>query len=136
MTKRFVSDDGINLSGIEVVKVDWKKDKSGKYDMLEVPNSTEVIPCDAAFLAIGFLHGQKEGLLTQLGVAIDEKGNVEAKNYATSKPKVFAAGDMRRGQSLVVWAIAEGRECAKVVHDSLSKDQTKKKVVTHNAYAL
>lgn len=136
LTKRFVSEDGINLSGIEIVKVDWQKHESGKYNMTEVPNSTEVIPCDVAFLAIGFLHGKKEGLLSQLGVDIDQNGNVKTKNYATSKRNVFAAGDMRRGQSLVVWAIAEGRECAKEIDAHLTNAKTRKKVVTHNAYAL
>jgi glutamate synthase (NADPH/NADH) small chain len=74
-----------------------------------------VIPCELALLAMGFLHPQHGGMLDQLGVAIDERGNVKANNYQTSVPNVFAAGDMRRGQSLVVWAISEGREAARAL---------------------
>jgi glutamate synthase (NADPH/NADH) small chain len=90
------------------------------------------IPCELALLAMGFVHPQHEGLLTQTGIETDERGNVKAteKNYQTSIPKIFSAGDMRRGQSLVVWAISEGRECARKVDEYLmgysvleSKDQ-------------
>jgi len=120
LTKRFVSDDGINLSGIEIVKVEWKVDEDGKNTMVEVEGSKKIIPCDHAFLAIGFLYPQKEGLLEQLGVKLDKRGNVKAQNYKTSIANIYAAGDMRRGQSLVVWAIAEGRGAAKSVHADLS----------------
>ncbi len=70
---------------------------------------------------MGFVHPQHEGLLLQAGIEIDEKGNVKAdeKNYQTNIPKIFTAGDMRRGQSLVVWAISEGRECARKVDEYL-----------------
>lgn len=136
LTKRFVSNDGIHLSGIEIVKVEWSKDKDGRYKMTENEGEVEVIPCEKAFLAIGFLHGRREGLLTQLGVEIDQKGNVATKNYATSVPKVFAAGDMRRGQSLVVWAIAEGRECAAEVNKFLSNIYLEKNKTNDFAYAV
>jgi glutamate synthase (NADPH) small chain len=88
--------------------------------MIERPDSEREIPCEMAFLAAGFLHPQHEGLLNQLEITLDGRGNVADKNYQTNVPKVFAAGDMRRGQSLVVWAISEGRECARSVDDFLT----------------
>ncbi len=136
LTKRFVSEDGVNLSGIETVKVEWVKDENGKYQLTELEGTTQVLSCQKAFLAIGFLHGKREGLLTDLGVNIDQRGNVITKKYATSVPNVFAAGDMRRGQSLVVWAIAEGRECAKVVNAYLSTSVAGKYEIEANAYSL
>src|SRR5206468_4568470 len=83
--------------------------------------SEREIPCELALLAMGFVHPQHEGLLNELGVERDERGNVRAseKAYQTSIAKIFTAGDMRRGQSLVVWAISEGRECAKKVDEFL-----------------
>lgn len=120
LTKRFVSDDGVNVSGIETVRLDWRQDPSGKYRMMELAGTEKIIPCQKAFLAIGFLHGEKEGLLTQLGVDFDAQGNVKTNNYLTSEPNIYAAGDMRRGQSLVVWAINEGRECARALDSQLS----------------
>jgi len=119
LTKRFISEDGENLSGIEVVSVQWKKNEAGKNEMIEIPDTQKIIPCDVAFLAIGFVHPQLEGLLKELGLVLDPRSNVHTLNYQTSLEKVFAAGDMRRGQSLVVWAIAEGREAAKSVDEFL-----------------
>ena len=77
--------------------------------------------CDNLFIAAGFLYPQKEGMIEQLGVQLDARGNVQTQNYQTNIPHVFAAGDMRRGQSLVVWAIKEGREAAKAVDKYLSE---------------
>jgi len=119
MTKAFLSDDGVNLSGIEVVEVQWATDESGKRSLTEREGSSRIIPCDYAFLAMGFLHPQKAGLLEELNVMLDPRGNVDASNYKTSVGNVFVAGDMRRGQSLVVWAISEGRECARAVDSYL-----------------
>lgn len=83
--------------------------------------SEREIPCELALLAMGFLYPQKEGMLDQLGVETTGVGNVRAseRSYQTTISKVFAAGDMRRGQSLVVWAISEGRECARKVDEYL-----------------
>lgn len=121
LTKRFVSEDGVNLSGIELVDIEWKPGEDGKNTIIEVAGSKRIIPCDVAFLAIGFLHAQKEGLIDQLGVKLDKRGNVKAQNYKTSIPNIYAAGDMRRGQSLVVWAIAEGRSAAESLHNDFGE---------------
>jgi len=85
--------------------------------MVEIPNSEQTIPCELVLIAAGFLHPEKEGILNQLGITLDEKGNVKTEdNMDTNKKGIFAAGDMRMGQSLVVWAIAEGRKVAEKVH--------------------
>jgi glutamate synthase (NADPH/NADH) small chain len=88
--------------------------------MKEIPGSEFTIPAQLVLLAMGYVHPVHEGVIEQLGVAKDPRGNVRAPTdgpgaYATSVPKVFAAGDMRRGQSLIVWAIREGRQCAREV---------------------
>ena len=120
LTKKFISADGINLSGLEIVKVKWDKDFDGKFKMIEIEGTTEIIPCDIVFLAMGFVHPIKEGMLENLKLELDERGNVKTNDFKTSCEKIFSAGDMRRGQSLVVWAIAEGRDCAKEVKDFLN----------------
>jgi glutamate synthase (NADPH/NADH) small chain len=116
-TKEFVGDANGNLTGLKVVDVEFDAPSApGQFPkMNEVAGSERVIPCELALLAAGFLHPQPKGMLQQLGVELDERGNVKANNYQTSVAKVFAAGDMRRGQSLVVWAISEGREAARAV---------------------
>jgi glutamate synthase (NADPH) small chain len=111
--------------------------------MTEIAGSEREIPCEMAFLAAGFLHPQHEGLLNQLNITLDGRGNISDKNYHTNVPKVFAAGDMRRGQSLVVWAISEGRECARSVDDFLTdgnsalemKDASQSKLILAHAFA-
>ena len=110
MTKKFVGKNG-KLSGLKVVETEFS---GGKFK--EDPKSERIIPCELALIAAGFVHPQKEGLLEQLKVELDQRGNVLAKDYKTSADKVFVAGDMRRGQSLVVWAIAEGRKAAEAVN--------------------
>jgi len=121
-TKEFVGDENGNLKALKIVSLEWKftdDDKPAKF--VEVEGSETEIPCELALLAMGFLHPQYEGLLEQLEIELDERGNVRAseKNYHTNISKIFAAGDMRRGQSLVVWAISEGRECARKVDEYL-----------------
>jgi glutamate synthase (NADPH/NADH) small chain len=102
-------------------RVEWKKDPAtGQMKMQEVPGSEFELPADLVLLAMGFVGPVHEGLLNELGVEYDARGNVKATTegagcYRTSVDKVFAAGDMRRGQSLVVWAIREGRQCAREV---------------------
>lgn len=112
LTKAFVSEDGENLSGLKVVDVKWQQVENGQMQMQEMEGTERIIPCDLVFLAMGFVHPQHEGLLQQLEIQLTKRGNVEDNNYQTNLDKVFTAGDMRRGQSLVVWAISEGREAA------------------------
>lgn len=122
-TKEFLGDSDGNLRALKVVDVSWETDFLGRpVKFQEVEGSERELPCQLAFLAMGFLHPQKEGLLDQLGVELDARGNVKASEgaYQTSVARVFAAGDMRRGQSLVVWAISEGREAARRVDLFLS----------------
>lgn len=113
-TKEFMGDENGNLKAIKIVDVEWVLD-NGKMKMKDVEGSEREIACDLALLAAGFLHPQQEGLLNELDIEFDQRGNVQAHNYQTANEKVFAAGDMRRGQSLVVWAIMEGREAARAV---------------------
>jgi glutamate synthase (NADPH) small chain len=106
------------LRALKIVDLEWKVGEDGRASQfVERPGSEREIPCELALLAMGFLHPQHEGLLNELDLEKDERGNVKAteKDYQTNIAKVFAAGDMRRGQSLVVWAISEGRECARKV---------------------
>jgi glutamate synthase (NADPH/NADH) small chain len=116
-TKAFLGDDKGNLRAAQIADVRWETDPAtGRNGLVEVEGTLREIPCQLAFLAVGFLHPLHQGMLEQLGVELDERGNVRANGaYQTSREKVFAAGDMRRGQSLVVWAISEGREAARCV---------------------
>ena len=121
-TKAFLADENGKLRALTIVDLEWKLTEPGKpAQYVEIAGSEREIPCELALLAMGFVHPQHIGLLDQLGVDLDQRGNVKAtdKNYQTSINKVFTAGDMRRGQSLVVWAISEGRECAKKVDEFL-----------------
>jgi glutamate synthase (NADPH/NADH) small chain len=121
LTSRFYSKDGINVSGVELVNVEWTAGPEGNNQMVPIEESRRTLICDHVFLAIGFSNPQKKGLLDQLGVKLDERGNVHYDDYKTSRDKVYVAGDMRRGQSLVVWAIAEGRSAAEVLHHDSQK---------------
>jgi len=123
-TKEFIGDKKGNLKALKVVDLEWKVTEDGKpAEFVEKPGSERELPCELALLAMGFVHPQHDGLLNELGVDLDSRGNVRAseKEYKTSINKVFVAGDMRRGQSLVVWAISEGRECARKVDEFLNE---------------
>jgi glutamate synthase (NADPH/NADH) small chain len=118
-TKRFEGEGG-RLTRLTACHVEWVRDDKGAMTMREVPGSEFTIPADLVLLAMGYVHPVHAGLIEALGVQKAGRGNVKATTdgegcYATSVPKVFAAGDMRRGQSLVVWAIREGRQCAREV---------------------
>ncbi len=117
-TKAFTGKDG-KVTGLKAVRVEWKEGK-----MVEVPGSEWEMKADLVLLAMGFLGPVQGGMLEQFGVEKDARSNVKAdtegaRAYATSVTKVFTAGDMRRGQSLVVWAIREGRQCARAVDEFL-----------------
>ncbi|HWI25572.1 MAG TPA: glutamate synthase subunit beta [Stellaceae bacterium] len=118
-TKRFVEKDG-RVSGLEAARVEWVSE-NGRMAMRELPGSQFTIKTDLVLLAMGFVHPVHGGAVAGIGVELDPRGNVKAtdRDYATSVPKVFAAGDTRRGQSLVVWAIREGRQCARAVDEFL-----------------
>jgi glutamate synthase (NADPH/NADH) small chain len=136
-TKEFLGDGSGNLRAALVVDLEWETDALGRpINFKEVEGSQREIPCELVTLAMGFLHPQFDGLLQQLGIVLDERGNVKATegSYQTNASKYFAAGDMRRGQSLVVWAISEGRECARKVDEFLMGStvlESKEAVYTH-----
>jgi glutamate synthase (NADPH/NADH) small chain len=121
-TKEFIGDGKGNLKALKIVDLEWKIVDGRPASFVEVAGSERELPCELALLAMGFMHPQQEGLISNLGVELDERGNVKAseKEYRTSISKVFTAGDMRRGQSLVVWAISEGREAARKVDEFLN----------------
>jgi glutamate synthase (NADPH/NADH) small chain len=120
LSKRFLDDGEGNVAGVETVRVEWQRDADGKWQMSEVPGSEEIFEADLVFLAMGFL-GPEDTLAEQLGLERDPRSNFKAEygKYATSTEGVFAAGDCRRGQSLVVWGIAEGRGAARAVDQYL-----------------
>lgn len=116
LTKEFIGDDNGNVKSLKIADIEWLQKEDGSKSFKEVEGSEREIPCDLALLAIGFL-GPDKPLIEKFGVETDPRSNAKAtlKDYKTSVEGVFAAGDIRRGQSLVVWAISEGRECAKNV---------------------
>jgi glutamate synthase (NADPH/NADH) small chain len=116
LTKRAIGEDG-RLTALECVRVDWSMGEDGRMRMGEVAGSEFELKADLVLLAMGFLGPRREAMIEQAGVELDPRGNVKANvvDYRTTTPKVFACGDMRRGQSLVVWAIREGRQCARAV---------------------
>jgi glutamate synthase (NADPH/NADH) small chain len=120
LAKRAVGSNG-KLEALECVRVDWVKGDDGRMRMGEIPGSEFMLRADLVLLAMGFLGPHPGPLLDQAGVDLDPRGNVKATmtDYRTSAPKVFSCGDMRRGQSLVVWAIREGRQCARSVDEFL-----------------
>lgn len=124
-TKEFIKDENGNLCGVKIAKVESFVNEDGRLGFREVEGSEEIIKVDFVFLAIGFLHPYFEGLLENSKVELDGRGNVSANviDFKTSAPKYFAAGDVRRGQSLVVWAISEGRNAAKAIHKYLRKNK-------------
>jgi len=119
-TKRAIGENG-KVTALECVRVDWQIGDGGQMKLVEVPGSEFTLKADLVLLAMGFVGPKKAGLVEQSGVELDARGNVKAPltNYQTSKSKIFSCGDMRRGQSLVVWAIREGRQCARGVDQFL-----------------
>ena len=125
LTKRVIGLSG-KVEALECVRVEWAKGADGRMTMQEVPGSQFQLKADLVLLAMGFLGPNKPGMLEQARVALDARGTVQANtdDYRSSVAKVFAAGDMRRGQSLVVWAIREGRQCARAVDEFLMGSST------------
>ena len=114
LSKAFIGNEKGELTGLKVVEIEWKT-VDGKPQFVEMPETEHIIPCELALLAMGFLFPDKTGIMEELNIEQDERGNIKTTNYQTANAKVFSAGDMRRGQSLVVWAISEGREAARAV---------------------
>lgn len=133
-TTAFLGDERGNLRALRVAELDYDNLVNGRPS---VRKEVE-IPCELALLAMGFLYPQPEGLLTELGIDLDERKNVKATEnaYQTNISKVFSAGDMRRGQSLVVWAISEGRECARKVDEYLTAGKSALETKDQNMIAL
>ncbi len=125
LTTRAVGADG-QVEALECVRVEWVDDDSGRPQMKQIDGSEFLLEADLVLLAMGFVGPHRAGMLEQSGVALDPRGNVSADTtaYETSIEGVFVAGDMRRGQSLVVWAIREGRQCARAVDAYLMGSST------------
>jgi len=119
-TKAFLGRDG-HVAAVELARLEWRKGNDGRMEMQEVPDGTFQIKTELVLFAMGFVHPEHKGAVEQLQLALDPRGNLKANtdDYRTSVDKVFAAGDARRGQSLVVWAIREGRQCARAVDEYL-----------------
>jgi glutamate synthase (NADPH/NADH) small chain len=120
LTKRAIGENGY-VTALECVRVDWLRSPDGRFAIQEIPDSSFTLKADLVLLAMGFLGPRGPGMVEQSGVELDPRSNIRANtiDYRTSIPKLFAAGDMRRGQSLVVWAIREGRQCACAIDEFL-----------------
>ena len=118
-TREFITDEKGNLKGLKTIEVEWVKPEDGTPQLREIEGTEKEWLCDLALLALGFT-GPENTLSQQLGLEVDTRTNIKAKdNYQTNVPNIFTAGDMRRGQSLIVWAISEGREAARCVDEYL-----------------
>ena len=119
-TRRFVGEGG-QVKSLDAIRVEWKAGVDGHMAMKEMAGTDQSLKADLVLLAMGFVHPARDGMIADMGVKLDQFGNIEAStdDYQTSIPKVFTAGDMRRGQSLVVWAIREGRQCARAIDEYL-----------------
>ncbi len=126
LSKSFIKDEAGNVSGIDCARIEWEEKSPGVLGgFKEIEGSAFVLKADLVLLAMGFLGPEPHGAVGGFGVDLDERGNIRTDtNYATSKNGVFAAGDAHRGQSLVVWAILEGRECARAVDEYLAQRPT------------
>ena len=113
-TKEFVTNAKGELTALKTVEVEWKIKPGQRPQLIEKPNTEKIWDCDLVFLALGFT-GPEKTLSEQLGLDLDARSNFKATNYQTNISKIFTAGDMHRGQSLIVWAISEGREAAREV---------------------
>lgn len=119
LTRSFEGADG-KVTGLNAVRVEWVEDESGRKSMREMPGTEFRLDCELVLLALGFLHPEQDTLIKDLGLALDGRGNIAVDTaFQASRPKFYAAGDAHRGQSLVVWAIREGREAARCIDMNL-----------------
>lgn len=119
LSKSFIKDENGNVSGINCVKIQWE----GR-NFTEIKGSDFVLKADLVLLAMGFLGPNQDDVIEELDLETDERSNIKTSGYKTSQEGLFSAGDCRRGQSLVVWAIYEGRECAREVDEYLMNQRT------------
>lgn len=121
LTKEFVDNGKGQVSKLRVVRLEWSApDNAGRRTFTEIPGSEFELECDMVLLALGFLHPEHDSVVQELGLDLDARGNIRTDSrFSTSRDKVFAAGDAHRGQSLVVWAIHEGREAARCIDIAL-----------------
>jgi glutamate synthase (NADPH/NADH) small chain len=123
-TQRFIGENG-SVKKLSCMRVNLNGDKKGCWVMKEIPGTEFEIEADLVILALGFLHPKKEGLIEELRIKLDDSGNVKTDtNFMTSSKGIFSCGDMRRGQSLIVWAIAEGRQAAHYIDNYLMGEST------------
>ncbi|MFT7427334.1 MAG: glutamate synthase (NADPH/NADH) small chain, partial [Algoriphagus sp.] len=118
LTKEFIGNEAGEVTGLKLVDLEWV-DKGGRMGFEEIAGTERTLPCDLAFIAVGYTGPAQNGLLEAFGSELMENTLPKSKNYQSTNSKVFLAGDMRRGQSLVVWAISEGREAAVKVDEFL-----------------
>jgi glutamate synthase (NADPH/NADH) small chain len=118
-TKEFITDSEGNLTALKTIQVEWEIIPGQRPKLIEKEGTEQIWPCDLALLALGFT-GPETTLSDQLGIELDNRTNYKARNYQTNVPHIFTAGDMRRGQSLIVWAISEGREAALIIDEYLT----------------
>ena len=132
LTKRFSGSNG-RVKKLHAGRVEWiSEDQNGRPSMREIPGSDFEMETDLVLLAMGFVHPEHDGMISELGVEIDAIGNIKVDaNKMSSITGVFAAGDMARGQSLVVWALAEGREAARGIDEYLMGRSSLPKVLSH-----
>ncbi len=115
LTKEFIGSNGC-VEGLRTVRIEFvAPEGGGRPEMQEVPGTEQDWPADLVLLALGFVGPEPDNIIAQLGLELDERGNIKTDDYQSSVPGIFAAGDARRGQSLIVWAISEGREAARAV---------------------
>jgi glutamate synthase (NADPH/NADH) small chain len=120
LTKRFTGDEEGHVEDYHAARVEWKEDETGERQMEEIPHSEFSLPVDMVILAVGFVHPEHDGMVDELDLDLDDRGNIDDDNYQTNRDNFFAAGDMRRGASLIVWAIKEGQEVADRVYTYLT----------------
>ena len=119
LTKRFTGNDDGQVTEYHAARVEWKDSEDGGKEMEEIPNSEFSLPVDMVILAVGFVHPEHDGMIEELDLELDDRGNIDDDDYQTNRDNFFAAGDMRKGASLVVWAIKEGQEVAQRVDQYL-----------------
>ena len=134
LSKSFIKNEKDEVTGINCIRIEWEEKSPGVLGSFkEIPGSEFVLKADIVFLAMGFLGPEQSGVVKELELQTDNRSNVQTdKRYETSQKGIFSAGDMRRGQSLVIWAIAEGRECARAVDEYLMQRSSRLNAISRS----